>query len=180
MISKLELRVSLRFLPAYFDRLETFVAPQFYRPLIKNAIGMQFKQKRMKILQEVKRQWLLRIFHDYEKQYEQQHVQYQQRLQALQVNDSTQMLFHIYSTYIQHHIERLQEEFFHQTLRLYRKKLQQQYRQRSKEAKQLINVSPVVMIDLFHHPFTSNEMAYLSRGSVDVNGLDSPFHLLIT
>lgn len=162
-LSKLELRVSLGILPAYFDRLETFVAPPFYRPLIKNAIAMQFKQRRDRILQEVKRQWLLRMFQDYEKQYEQYHQQYQQRLQILQVNRSTH-LYQSYMAYIQHHIQRLQEEFFHQTLRLDRKKFQRQFRQRSKQAKRSMGVSPTVMINMFRHPFTTNEMAYLSRG----------------
>ena len=164
-LSTLESSVSTGILPAQFDQLETFVAPQFYRPLIKNSIGMQFKQKRCRILQEVKRQWLSRMFQDYEQQYEQCHRQYQQRLQRLESHCSTR-LYQSYVSYIQHHIVRLQEEFFHQTLRLHRKKLQRQFRQRSKEAKQLIGVSPVVMIDLFHHPFTTNEMAYLSRGKI--------------
>lgn len=170
-MSQLELCVSIQFLPKYFDQLETFVAPNFYRPVVTNSIAMEYKQKRCKILQEVKRKWLMMKFEHYEKQYEHYHIQYQKHLQELESYCSTrlytigsQTLYHLFLAYIKHHSERLQQEFFYEKLRFYRKKLQRLHRQRSKDEKKMISVSPSVLFEIHRHPFTVKEMSYLSRG----------------
>lgn len=171
-MSKLELRVSLQHLPDDFDRLEAFVAPDFYRPLLKNSIAVEFKQKRCKMIQDVKRQWLARKFDYYHRQYEQAHKAYRKVLQKLEIDSSTslfttgnQNVYQSVVAYIKHHTERLQQEFFREKLPLYRKKLQRLYRRRSQEQKKLADVSPLVMTDLLRHPFTCKEMAFLSRGT---------------
>lgn len=171
-MSKLELRVSLQYLPDDFDQLEAFVAPDFYRPLLKNSIAVEFKQKRCKIIQDVKRQWLVSKFDHYHQQYEQADKDYRKILQKLVIDSSTSLFttgnqnaYQSFMAYIKHHTERLQQEFAQEKLPSYRKMLQRLYRRRSQEQKKLVDVSPLVMTDLLRHPFTLKEMAFLSRGT---------------
>ncbi|CAF4351703.1 unnamed protein product, partial [Adineta steineri] len=66
---KLEVQISIEFLPKNFDHLENFIAPQIYLPVIKNDPIIQYKQQRYKIMQEAKRTWLNIFVDAFEIQY---------------------------------------------------------------------------------------------------------------
>ncbi|CAF3653103.1 unnamed protein product, partial [Rotaria socialis] len=54
----LEIRIHCKFLPPNFDHLENFISSIDYLPLNNNTKIIEIKNKRFKIIQETKRQWL--------------------------------------------------------------------------------------------------------------------------
>ena len=170
-MSKLEIRESMQVLPKPYDQLEYFIAPDLYSPLIKNSLATEFKQRRYKIIQEAKRTWLNMDLHMYEKQYQTYHMEYQHELKQLELQSSTQlyengtnMLYRSFLAYIEHHMDRLRQEWYSDKIQIYRRKLLRLAHRRSKAEKKLVSVTPLVMIDVFRHLFTTKEIAYLSRG----------------
>ncbi|CAF2121989.1 unnamed protein product [Rotaria magnacalcarata] len=54
----LETRIHCKFLLQNFDQLEDFISSIDYLPLNNNQKAIEMKNKRYKIIQEAKRQWL--------------------------------------------------------------------------------------------------------------------------
>ncbi|CAF1434632.1 unnamed protein product [Adineta steineri] len=161
---KLEAQISIEFLPKNFDHLENFIAPQIYLPVIKNDPIIQYKQQRYKIIQEAKRTWL-NIFVDAFA------IQYQEELKKFQmicVNDSQKneyiALFTSCINYINHRTNRIKREIYAEKIPVYRRKLLRHRQRHLKSKKEIVNVRPRIILDLIRHPFTSNELDYLSRG----------------
>ncbi|CAF1459948.1 unnamed protein product [Adineta steineri] len=161
---KLEAQISIEFLPKHFDHLENFIAPQFYLPVIKNDPIIEYKQQRYKIIQEAKRTWF-NIFVDACE------IQYQEELKKFQmicVNDSQKneyiTLFTSCINYINHRTKRIKREIYSEKIPVYRRKLLRHRQRHLKSKKELVNVRPKIILDLIRHPFTSNELDYLSRG----------------
>ena len=71
-----ETRIYCKFLPENFDHLENFISSIDYLPLNKNEQAIEIRNKRYKMIQEAKRQWLNYFLNIYEikiQEYEQQY-----------------------------------------------------------------------------------------------------------
>ena len=159
--------------------LENFIAPDLYRPLINDPTALEFQQQREKIIREAKRAWLYNYVHLYEIILQNYEQRYQRDLHQLQLNTSsnvhtmnddgtTSTLFHSFTAYMDHRINRIKREICAEKIPRYRAKLLR--RQRRQElsltnGRKLVDVSPQVIIDLIYHPFNADELAYLSRGN---------------
>jgi hypothetical protein len=160
--------------------LETFIAPDLYAPVANDPLALEFQHQRDKIIREVKRSWL----HDYVVFYEiilqNNEQQYQRALHRFERNTSNNShrmtdhgtttqstLFHSFTAYMEHRMNRIQREINVEKILLYRSKLLRIRRRQlwsSTNHRSTVNVSPQVIIDLINHPFNADEIAYLSRG----------------
>ena len=140
--------------------------------MIKDNIAVEFKQKRCKIIQEAKRTWLNMYIDVYESKIQEYEHQYQQDLDLFELNslnhvyhynETTTPLFNSFNNYINHRINTMKQEIYYDKLPVYRRQLLR-FRRRLESTKKMVTVSPKVMIDLIYHPFTANQLAYLSKG----------------
>jgi hypothetical protein len=169
---KLQTRVVMEFLPENFDELEYFIAPDLYIPFVKDDISVEFKQKRYKMIQEAKRLWLnMYIIDAYELILLAYKQHYQQILKQFEINNLNHphmngiTLVDAFITYMDHRINRMKQEIYYEKILDYRRQLTR-LRRRSTSTKQMVKVSPQVILDLIHHPFTAIQLSYLSRGKM--------------
>lgn len=171
---KFEVQICLENLPKHFDELENFILSPWYTSIVKDQQALDYEQKRYKIVQEAKRTWLNIYIHSYELQYQEYNYQYQMELDKLKslfslTSTTSQMnLFDTFQSYMNHRINRIKQEIYREKIPIYRKKLvhrQRHQRSRSTSKKIMrIHVAPKIIMDVFRHPFTSREIAFLSRG----------------
>ncbi|CAF2819348.1 unnamed protein product [Rotaria sp. Silwood2] len=168
---KLEARVSIDFLPQSFDELEDFVTFDDYFPVVKNTVAIEFKHNNYKIIQEAKRIWLKTYGDAYESEIEKFKHQYEDELHQFQLVNSRHSGFYSATTtimnsfldYMNRRTNRLKEEIVYEKVPFYRKHLLR-VQQRFKSTKKMVTVKPTVIVDLLCHPFTTSQLAYLSRG----------------
>ena len=126
---QLETRVSLEFLPENFDDIEYFIAPDLYSPIVKDQTGLEFKQKRYKIIQEAKRTWLNIFLDAYEIQYQDCEHQCLEELHQFQLisSNNTQRngitLFDSFLTYINYRTSRIKQQIYYEKTPIFRRKL---------------------------------------------------------
>ena len=154
---------------------ENFIAPDLYTPLINDPIALEFQHQREKIIREAKRSWLYNYVCLYEIRLQNYEQHYQRDLHQFQLNTSssdlmmndhgtTTTLFHSFTAYMDHRINRIKHEIYFEKIPRYRSKLLRIQRLSSTNHRKLVDVSPQVIIDLIQHPFNADELAYLSRG----------------
>jgi hypothetical protein len=166
---KLQTRISIEWLPQNFDQLEHLIAVDLYFPTIKDNIAVEFKQKRYKIIQETKRTWLNMYMDAYEMKIQEYERDYQQELNQFEFNSSSHIqmngttLFNAISAYMNHRIYRMKDELYYDMIPLYRRQMLR-LRQRLGWPKKMVSVCPKVILDVNYHPFTTTQLAYLSRG----------------
>jgi len=164
----LEMRVLCKFLPQNFDDLENFTAPNMYSPVIHNSTANQFKNKRYKIIQEAKRQWLNITFYAYEIKIQEYEQQYQYELLQLESQllnsitvDGSSVLNKI-KEYVTYQTEQLKNDIYTK-MSAFRGKLLRR-RQRSSLSKTTTGVSPEPYLDVISNPFKTREWNHLSLG----------------
>ncbi|CAF4945538.1 unnamed protein product, partial [Rotaria socialis] len=144
-----ETRIYCKFLPQNFDHLENFISPIDYLPLNNDTKIIEIKNKRHKIIQEAKRQWLNYSLNIYEikiQEYEQQYQNAFIKLRSLfSDNNATAMLNNI-KEYINNRINRLKKDIYDKMASFRRMILQN--RQRSSSTKNVIGVSSEPYLDL--------------------------------
>ncbi|CAF3621044.1 unnamed protein product [Rotaria socialis] len=160
-----ETRIYCKFLPQNFDHLENFISPIDYLPLNNDTKIIEIKNKRHKIIQEAKRQWLNYSLNIYEikiQEYEQQYQNAFIKLRSLfSDNNATTMLNNI-KEYINNRINRLKKDIYDKMASFRRMILQN--RQRSSSTKNVIGVSSEPYLDLISNPFNKRQWNYLSFG----------------
>ncbi|CAF2143501.1 unnamed protein product [Rotaria magnacalcarata] len=161
----LEIRIHCKFLPPNFDHLENFISSIDYLPLNNNTKIIEIKNKRYKMIQETKRQWLnyfLNIheikIQEYEQQYQNEFIQ----LESLLSNNNDKTMLNNIKEYINNRIQRLKRDIFDKMAPFRRIILQN--RQRSSSTKNVIGVSPEPYLDLISNPFNKRQWNYLSLG----------------
>lgn len=173
-LQKLETHVFVEFLPENFTKLERFITFEYYFPVIEDDIAVEFKQKRYKIIREAKRTWLNLYVNAYEIRFQEYEQQYQTELHRFQfmssgyssINSGTIMtLYSAFNNYINHRTNRMKQEISYETIPIYRRQLLRQH-QLLGTRKKMVSICPNVIVDLIYHPFTSTELAYLSRGNI--------------
>ncbi|CAF4334142.1 unnamed protein product, partial [Rotaria sordida] len=85
---KLEVRVSIDFLPRSFDELEGFITFGDYFPVVKHTQAIEFKQNYYKIIQKAKRTWLMTYIDAYESEIKIFKHQYENELHQFQLTNS--------------------------------------------------------------------------------------------
>lgn len=159
-------------LPKNFHQLEYFIAPNLYKPLIKNSYALEFQQKHYKIIQETKRTWLNIYLNAYEIQYQECEHQYEEDLKRFELNHLNNNVenqgisfMESFRSYMNYRINRLKQEIYHENLPVYRRKLLRLRRHFKINNKSQVIIAPNIILDLIHHPFTTVELAFLARGS---------------
>ncbi|CAF2047118.1 unnamed protein product [Rotaria magnacalcarata] len=116
---KFETRIHCKFLPETFDRLEDFFTHTDFLSLNNNTKMIEIKNKRYKIIQETKRQWLNYFLNIYEIKIQEYEEQYQNEFIKLEslfshnnniMNDKTTTLNNI-KEYINNRIIKLKKIF---------------------------------------------------------------------
>ncbi|CAF5186216.1 unnamed protein product, partial [Rotaria magnacalcarata] len=161
----LEIRIHCKFLPPNFDHLENFISSIDYLPLNNNTKIIEIKNKRFKIIQETKRQWLNYFLNIYEikiQEYEQQYQNEFIRLESLLSNNNDTTMLNNIKEYINNRIQRLKRDIYDKMASFRRIILQN--RQRSSSTKNVIGVSPEPYLDLMSNPFNKRQWNYLSLG----------------
>jgi len=168
---ELEMRILYRFLPSNFDDLENFLASDIYLPVIEDQTLIQFKNKRLNIIKETKRQYLKILFHALEIGIQEFDQQYQYELEQLkinllnQINENNSMMYYHIEEYLNSQTENLKKDISKKILSY--RKIFLRNRQRSSKSKNTISVSPEPYLDLITNPFNKNEWNYLSLGKFD-------------
>jgi hypothetical protein len=165
-----ETRIYCKFLPETFNQLEYFITSIDYLPLNNNEKAIEIKNKRYKLIQEAKRQWLNYFLNIYEikiQQYEQQYQNEFIKLEPLFLNNNDNMindttLLNNINEYINTRINRLKKDIYDK-MTCFRKIILQN-RQRSPSIKNVIGVSPEPYLDLISNPFDKRQWNYLSLG----------------
>ncbi|CAF2033706.1 unnamed protein product [Rotaria magnacalcarata] len=161
----LEIRIHCKFLPQNFDHLENFISPIDYLPLNNNQEAIEVKNKRFRIIQEAKRQWLNYFLNIYEikiQEYEQQYQNEFIQLESLFSNNNDKTMLNNIKGHINNRINRLKKDIYDKTASFRRIILQN--RQRSSSTKNVIDVSPEPYLDLISNPFDKRQWNYLSFG----------------
>jgi hypothetical protein len=168
----LETRIHCKFLPQNFDDLENFISSIDHLPLNNNQKAIEIKNKRYKIIQEAKRQWLNYFLNIYEIKIQEYEQQYQNEFIKVEtffsnninniINDTT-MLNNI-KEHINNRINRLKKDIYDKMTSFRRIILQN--RQRSSSTKNVIGVSPEPYLDLISNPFNKRQWNYLSLGKI--------------
>ena len=168
----LETRIHCKFLPQNFDDLEKFISPINYLPLDNNAKAIELKNKRYKIIQEAKRQWLNYFLNIYEIKIQEYEQQYQNEFIKLEsifsnnndniINDTTTL--NNIKEYVNNRITRLKKDIYDKMASFRRIILQN--RQRSSSTKNVIGVTPEAYLDLISNPFNKCQWNYLSLGKI--------------
>ncbi|CAF4801074.1 unnamed protein product [Rotaria sp. Silwood1] len=180
---KLQARVSIDFLPRSFDELEWFIAFDDYFPLMKDNITIEFKQNSYKIIQEAKRTWLNTYVDAYENQIEKFQDEYERELHQFQIANSshtrisngTTTLYQSFLNYINRRINRIKQEIAYEKIPCYRKDILRVQRHLNSTNK-TVSVKPYVIVDLMYNPFTTAQLAYLSRGPSYIRPNPSVFY----
>jgi hypothetical protein len=170
----LEQRILAKFLAENFDQLQNFITiSQLYSPIIDgDDSSVKYQLKHLKIIQEVKRNWLdiyLQIYilkiQEYDRHYQQELIQLEQ---CLNNSTETTTLFQSVQVYMTHRNNRLKEEIYLQ-MNYFQQKITHR-RQRLSIAKQMIGVSPEVILDVhhIHNDLNAVECEYLSRGKNNI------------
>ncbi|CAF5196910.1 unnamed protein product, partial [Rotaria magnacalcarata] len=145
----LEIRIHCKFLPPNFDHLENFISSIDYLPLNNNTKIIEIKNKRYKMIQETKRQWLNYFLNIYEikiQEYEQQYQNEFIQLESLLSNNNDKTMLNNIKEYINNRINRLKKDIYDKMASFRRIILQN--RQRSSSTKNVIGVSPEPYLDL--------------------------------
>jgi hypothetical protein len=168
----LEIRIHCKFLPQNFDDLEKFISSIHYLPLNNNAKAIEIKNKRYKIIQEAKRQWLNYFLNIYEIKIQEYEQQYQNEFIKLEsffsnnniniINDT--IILNNIKEYINNRINRLKKDIYDKMASF--RKIILQNRQRSSSTKNVIGVSPEPYLDLISNPFNKRQWNYLSLGEI--------------
>ncbi|CAF4887223.1 unnamed protein product, partial [Rotaria socialis] len=161
----LEIRIHCKFLPQNFDHLENFISTIDYLPLNNNQKAIEIKNKRFRIIQEAKRQWLNYFLNIYEikiQEYEQQYQNEFIQLESLFSNNNDKTMLNNIKGHINNRINRLKKDIYDKTASFRRIMLQN--RQRSSSTKNVIGVSPEPYLDLISNPFDKRQWNYLSFG----------------
>ena len=149
-----------------------YIMPDFYLPFVKNRRAVEYKQKEYKTIQDAKRALLNIDIQSHEIKYQEYEHQYQKELHKLKIISSNNIqnnpinLFDTFNIYMNHQTNRMKLEVYHEKIPIYRRKLLRTCRRRQqlKSKKNFVNVAPKIILDLTRHPFTTREIAYLSRG----------------
>jgi len=171
-----EQRILSKFLPENFDQLQNFITSNFYSPIVNDDSVVKYQLKHIKFLQESKRIWLdiyLRAYilkiRQYDQQYQYELVQLKQRF-----NNSTETpsRFQSIETCMTQRRNRLKQEIYLQ-MKYFHVKLTRR-RQYSSKTKQMIGVSPEVILDVHHryHDLNAVEREYLSRSKNYITAVD--------
>ncbi|CAF1545817.1 unnamed protein product, partial [Adineta ricciae] len=105
---KLETQVSMEYLPTNFNRIDNFIRPNLYSPIVQDQLAVELKQKQFKNIQEAKRAWLNIYIDIYEVQYQEYDQHYQKefnQFQVISLNNGQKHgvdLFNSFMTYINH------------------------------------------------------------------------------
>lgn len=172
-MAMLKERILHQNLPSIYDQMKQYMTTDdFYRPCIGDQTLAEMKTKRRKILQQGKRAILQLYMYAYQFKINDYQQRYQQALDELEltltynkltIHGST--LFQALQTYMMHRTDRLKNEI-NDKLSHYREIIARR-RQRSSMAKKTVGVSPQVTIDVLHHTFNADELAFLSRGKTE-------------
>ena len=107
----------------------------------------------------------------YEIEYQEYEHQYQQGLKRFELNNFSNnqeneriSIIESFLTHMNHRQNRLTQKIYDEKLPVYRRKLLHIRKCLKSRGKAQINISPTIILDLLHHPFTSTELAYLARG----------------
>ncbi|CAF1489796.1 unnamed protein product [Adineta steineri] len=168
---KLEQHILSKFLDKNFDHLQNFITSNvFYSPIIADDDSIvTYQLKNVKTLQESKRIWLdiyLQVYMLKIQQHD-QHYQYEfiQLKQCLNNTTESTELFQSIQTYLTQRSNRLKQEIYLE-INYFERKLTRRRHQYSSKTKQMIGVSPEVILDV--HPrqqeLNSVEREYLCRG----------------
>ena len=168
----LETRIHCKFLPQNFDDLEKFISSINYLPLDNNAKSIEIKNKRYKIIQEAKRQWLNYFLDIYEikiQQYEQQYQNEFIKVETFFSNNNNNMIngktmLNNIKESINNRINRLKKDIYNKMASF--RKIILQNRQRSSSTKNVIGASPEPYLDLISNPFNTYQWNYLSLGKI--------------
>lgn len=174
-LQKLETRISIDYLPQNFNKFESFIAFDSYLPLVKDSIAVEFKQKRYKIIQEAKRNWLNLYVDGYENKIQAYEYQYKEELYKLKSNETT-LLFDSFTNYINHRTNRMKQEISYDKIPIYRRQLVRIHRRLKSKSKKIVSIFPNIIIDLIYHPFTATQLDYLSRGATYIRPNPSVFY----
>ncbi|CAF1613306.1 unnamed protein product [Rotaria magnacalcarata] len=165
-----ETRIYCKFLPETFDQLENFISSIDYLPLNNNEKAVEIKNKRYKMIQEAKRQWLNYFLNIYEIKIQEYEQQYQNEFIKLEslfsnnndniINDTTTL--NNIKEYINNRTNRLRKDIYDK-MSLFQKRILQN-RQRSSSTKNVIGVTPEAYLDLISNPFNKCQWTYLSLG----------------
>ncbi|CAF1504616.1 unnamed protein product [Rotaria sp. Silwood1] len=115
--------------------------------------------------------WLKTYIDAYESEIEKFKHQYEDELYQFQLVNSrhggiystTTTIVNSFLDYLNRRTNRLKDEIAYEKVPLYRKHLLR-VQQRFKSTQKMVTVKPTVIVDLFYHPFTAAQLAYLSRG----------------
>ncbi len=164
------MRILCKFLPQNFDQLEVFIGCINYLPLNNNQKSIQIKNKRYKIIQEAKRNWLKIFFHVYEhqlKKYEQVHENEFKQLE-MQLSNSISIdgvsILNKIKQYITCQTTHLKEDISNKISSSRDTLLRN--RQRSSSSKHRIGVSPEPYLDLIDNPFNNLQWNQLTLGRI--------------
>ncbi|CAM4973951.1 unnamed protein product [Rotaria socialis] len=161
-----EERILSKLLPVTFDRFDPLIGSDFYTPTLDDHHSFNYKLKRSKILQEMKRTCLNIIMESYEVKMKECNRQYQEELKQLEYDISThqhdvRVLFRTVQAYIKHRTMQMKKDIFEQ-MNTFHGKLTR-HRQRCKKVKETIGVSPEVIFNVNDHSLAMIEHEYLSR-----------------
>ncbi|CAF5171867.1 unnamed protein product, partial [Rotaria magnacalcarata] len=112
---KFETRIHCKFLPKTFDQLEDFFTHTDYLPLNNDTKIIQIKNKRYKIIQETKRQWLNYFLNIYEmkiQEYEQQYQNEFTKLESLFSNNNDKTMLNNIKEHINDRIIKLKKNIY--------------------------------------------------------------------
>ncbi|CAF1651510.1 unnamed protein product, partial [Adineta ricciae] len=136
---KLETQVSMEYLPTNFNRIDNFIRPNLYSPIVQDQLAVELKQKQFKNIQEAKRAWLNIYIDIYEVQYQEYDQHYQKefnQFQVISLNNGQKHgvdLFNSFMTYINHRTDRIKQEIYSEKISIYRRKLVRRLRRRHKK-----------------------------------------------
>ncbi|CAF4251458.1 unnamed protein product, partial [Adineta steineri] len=158
---QLEMRILYKFLPPELDQLEKIVAPITYTPLNNEHKTIELNNKRYKMIQDAKRQWL----HISLSVYETKLQQYNHQLESILLNNTSLQgtsLLNDISRYVTYRTNEMKQSISSR-MSIFRNKLIKHRKQVSSK-NNFIDVSPEPYLDLISNPFNKREWQYLSLG----------------
>ncbi|CAF1164425.1 unnamed protein product, partial [Adineta ricciae] len=163
-----EMHILCKFLSSEYDHLENVVAPVTYTPLNSKPKSVELNNKRYKIIQDAKHQWLhisLSVYEiklqEYNQQYEQNVLEFESKLSNYTSTSGVSLLTDTHQ-YLGYRTNQLKQSILNK-MSVFRKKLLQ-HRQNLSANNPIIGVSPEPYLDLDYNPFTKREWQYLSLG----------------
>ncbi|CAF1340357.1 unnamed protein product [Adineta steineri] len=158
---QLEMRILYKFLPPELDQLEKIVAPITYTPLNNEHKTIELNNKRYKMIQDAKRQWL----HISLSVYETKLQEYNHQLESILLNNTSLQgtsLLNDISRYVTYRTNEMKQSISSK-MPIFRNKLIE-YRKKLLLKNNVISVSPEPYLDLISNPFNQREWQYLSLG----------------